>query len=302
MTYVSETAGRKDLVLYEMLDKHIAGITLNRPEKLNALNDDVYDQLMEALHRAQEDDFVKVVIFKGAGTSFCTGHDLTAVSSVYQDWIVPPSGEKPNRRPSQRSRLITDRRRMPERWIKIFNFPKAIIAQVHGYVVEGGANLALLCDITMTADDAVFSYKGQRLAAGGASTLMAHLTFQIGYKKAREIILTGRDISGTEAVQIGLANQAFSADKLAEETLKMAREIASNPRDGIVIGKFYSNMVYESLGLNNFNAFSIGHTLATNLRFEPDEYNFHRARRDKGAREAVHKLDEFFEKNKNAKK
>ena len=81
MSTPSDTAGRDDLVLYEMLDKHIAGITLNRPEKLNALDDNVYEQLMAALYRAQEDDMVKVVIFKGNGTSFCTGHDLTAVSS-----------------------------------------------------------------------------------------------------------------------------------------------------------------------------------------------------------------------------
>ena len=287
----------KSLVLYEMVDKHIAAVTLNRPEKLNALNDDVYDELMAALYKAQEDDAVKVVIFKGAGTSFCTGHDLTAVSSVYKDWIVPPSGQKPSRRPSQRSRLITDRRRMHARWHQIFNFPKVLIAQVHGYCVEGGCNLQLLCDITIGADDAIFSYKGQRLAAGGASTLMVHLSHLIGYKKAREIILTGRNISGTEAAQMGLINTAVPARQLEATTLKMAKQISYMPRDAIVIGKFYSSMVYDMMGLNaSFNAFTIGHTLATNLRFEDDEYNFHRARRDKGAREAVHKLDEFFDK------
>lgn len=299
MTARNSAAGaNKNLVLYEMLDKHVAAVTLNRPEKLNALNDDVYEELMAALYRAQEDDAVKVVIFKGAGTSFCTGHDLTAVSSVYQDWIVPPSGQKPSRRPSQRSRLITDRRRMHTRWHQIFNFPKVLIAQVHGYCVEGGCNLQLLCDITITADDAIFSYKGQRLAAGGASTLMVHLSNLIGYKKAREIILTGRNISGTEAAEMGLVNTSVPAGRLAETTLKMAKQIASMPRDAIVIGKFYSSMVYDMMGLNaSFNAFTIGHTLATNLRFEDDEYNFHRARRDKGAREAVHKLDEFFDKS-----
>ncbi len=289
----------EDVVLYDTLDKHIVGITLNRPEKLNALNDDVYDQLMTALHTAQEDDAVKVVVFKGAGTSFCTGHDLEAVSSVYKDWIVPPSGEKPKRRPSQRSRLITDRRRMHARWDKIFNFPKVIIAQVHGYCVEGGCNLQLLCDISLAAEDAIFSYKGQRLAAGGASTLMVHLSHLIGYKQAREIILTGRNIPAPEAAQMGLINKAIPADRLADATLDMAKQIASMPRDAIVMGKFYSSMVYDMMGLNaSFNAFTIGHTLATNLRFEEDEYNFHRARRDKGARDAVHKLDEFFDKKR----
>lgn len=293
----ARNAAGQELALYDMADKHVAAITLNRPEKLNALNDDVYEALMAAFHRAQEDDDVKVVILKGAGTSFCTGHDLTAVSSVYKDWVVPPSGQKPTRRPSQRSRLITDRRRMPERWYKIFNFPKVVIAQVHGYCIEGGCNLQLLCDITISADDAIYSYKGQRLAAGGASTLMAHLSNLIGYKKAREIILTGRDIKGSEAAEMGLVNRAVPAEQLAATTLAMARQIASMPRDAIVVGKFYSSLVYDMMGLNAaFNAFTIGHTLATNLRFEDDEYNFHRERRDKGAREAIHKLDEFFEK------
>lgn len=293
---VTNAAGEK-LVLYEELARHVVGITINRPEKLNALNDDVYDQLMAAFYAAQEDDAVKVVIFKGAGTSFCTGHDLTAVSSVYKDWVIPPSGEKPKRRPSQRSRLITDRRRMHARWEKIFNFPKVVIAQVHGYCVEGGCNLQLLCDITIGADDAIFSYKGQRLAAGGASTLMMHLSHLIGYKKAREIILTGRNIPGTEAAQMGLINLAVPRDALEKTTLDMAKQIASMPRDAIVMGKFYSSMIYDMMGLNaSFNAFTIGHTLGTNLRFEDDEYNFHRARRDSGAREAVHKLDEFFDK------
>ena len=285
------------MILYDR-DDHVTTITLNRPEKLNALDDALYEALLRGLAAAEEDDEVKVVILKGAGSSFCTGHDLTQVSSVYKDWTVPPSGEKGTRRPSQRARLITDRRRMHERWYRIFNFPKVTIAQVHGYCIEGGCNLQLLCDISFAAEDAIFNYKGQRLAAGGASTLMVHLSNLIGYKKAREITLTGRDISGKEAAEMGLINRALPPDRLAEETLKMAHTIAAMPRDAIVMGKVYSSLAYDLMGLNSaFNAFTIGHTLATNLRFESDEYNFHRARRDHGARDAIHKLDEFFEKS-----
>jgi enoyl-CoA hydratase len=289
----------EELVLYAVEDRYVATITLNRPDKLNALDDAVYEAMLEAFDRALEDDDVKVVILRGAGSSFCTGHDLTQVSSVYKDWVVPPSGEKPKRRPSQRSRLITDRRRMHERWYKIFNFPKVTIAQIHGYCIEGGANIALLCDISIAAEDAVFSYKGQRLAAGGASTLMMHLSNLIGYKRARELILTGRDVSGAEAAKIGLVNQAVPPEDLENTTRSMARRIAGMPRDAIVVGKFYTSLAYDMMGLNGtFNAFSIGHTLATNLRFEEDEYNFHRARRDKGARDAIHDLDEFFDGGK----
>ena len=276
------------LALYDV-EQHVATITFNRPEKLNALNDALYAAFFEALDRAQLDDNVKVVVIRGAGTSFCTGHDLTQVSTVYEGWVTPKKGEKV-RRPSQRSRLMTDRRRLSDRWSKLFNFPKVTIAQVHGYCVEGGSNMALMCDITIAADNAMFSYQGQRLAAGGASTPFLHLVNVLGYKVARELILTGRKVSGTEAADIGLVNRAVPADQLEQEVTKMAHSIALMPRDTIVMGKIYSSMIYDIIGLNDWNTLTIGHTLATNLRFESDEYNYHREKRDQGPREAFHGL------------
>jgi enoyl-CoA hydratase len=283
----------EDLVLYER-DGGVAVLTLNRPDKLNAFNDDLYDALMSRLDEAEADDDVRVVVIKAAGRAFSTGHDLTQVSSVYEGWTVPKPGEKP-RRPSQRTRLMTDRRRMHTRWHRLFNFPKITIAQVHGYCIEGACNMQILCDITVAAEDAVFNYQGQRLAAGGASTLMVHLSHLIGYKRARELILTGRNVSGVEAAQLGLVNHAVPADRLEAETMAMARNIAEIPRDAIVMGKFYTCLAYDMMGLNSaFNAFTIGHTLATNVRFEEDEYNFHKMRRDVGARDASRNVNAHF--------
>jgi enoyl-CoA hydratase len=279
-----------DLALYDV-DQHVATVTLNRPDKLNALNDDLYAAMFDAFDEAARDDMVKVVILKGAGTSFSTGHDLTQVSTVYEGWTMPKPGEKV-RRPSQRSRLTTDRRRLSDRWSKLFNFPKATIAQVHGYCIEGGCNLQLMCDMTIAADDARFSYRGQRLAAGGASTPFFHLVNVLGYKKARELILTGRTITGIEAADIGLINSAVPAADLDAITRETAAKIALMPRDAIVMGKVYSSMVYDVIGLNNWNTLTVGHTLATNLRFEPDEYNYHKEKRDRGPRDAFHDLHE----------
>lgn len=286
-----------ELALYEKLegpDVGIAIVTLNRPDKLNAFNDDLYEAMLEKLTMAEDDDAIRVVILRGAGRSFSTGHDLNQVSSVYKDWEVPQSGER-TRRPSQRARLVTDRRRMHERWAKIFNFPKVIIAQVHGYCIEGACNLQLLCDLTIAADNAVFNYQGQRLAAGGASTLLMHLSQLIGYKRARELTLTGRNVSGSEAAQLGLINRSVPESELADSTLETARSIAKLPRDAVVMGKFYACLTYDMMGLNStFNAFSIGHTLATNIRFEEDEYNFHKLRRDSGAKGAFKTINEQF--------
>jgi enoyl-CoA hydratase len=282
-----------DLALYQV-DGRVAIITLNRPDKLNALNDDLYAAFFEALDRAQADDDVTVLVLRGAGTSFSTGHDLTQVSTVYEGWTMPAPGERV-RRPSQRSRLMTDRRRLSDRWARLFNFPKVTIAQVHGYCIEGGCNLQLMCDITIAAEDAVFSYRGQRLAAGGASTPFLHLVNVLGYKKARELILTGRSVSGAEAAEIGLVNRAVPAAELESETMEMARMIALTPRDAIVMGKFYSSLVYDEIGLNSWNTLTIGHTLATNIRFDPDEYNYHKEKRDRGPREAFHGLHDRYD-------
>ena len=288
----------EELTLYETRDGGtIAVVTLNRPEKLNAFDDALYESMLGRLDEAEADPDIRVVILRGAGRAFSTGHDLTQVSSVYEGWTVPESGERP-RRPSQRARLMTDRRRMHLRWERLFNFPKVVIAQVHGYCIEGACNLQLLCDMTFAADTAVFNYQGQRLAAGGASTLMVHLSQLIGYKRARELTLTGRNVSGSEAAELGLVNRAVPEAQLEEVTMEVARSIATMPRDAVVMGKFYACLAYDMMGLNSaFNAFTIGHTLATNIRFEEDEYNFHKMRRDKGAREAYKDINARFNRS-----
>ena len=121
--------------------------------------------------------------------------------------------------------------------------------------------------------------------------------FQVGLKKARELLLTGRLIDGREAERIGMVNYAVPMERLEAEVNRFAEGIALMPRDALAIGKAQTFLAYDAMGLGaNINQAAFGHTMATNIRFEKDEYNFIRARRDKGAREGFHKRDERWSK------
>ena len=279
-------------VIYEKED-NIVRITLNKPEKLNAFTfigrGEDAKEFYDALGQAEEDDDVKVVVIKGAGRAFGVGHDLTKVGFIYG----MGTGQPGERRPSQRTRLKMDRVGLCDDFMKLFYYSKVTIAQVHGYCVGGGLIISCLCDITIAAEDAQFGHTEQRLGfAGSGIPTMPILIMQIGLKRARELLLTGRMIDGKEAERIGLINWAVPVDRLEEEVNKLAKSICLQPRDGIAIGKAATHMAYDSLGLSSgFIQGYITHTLFTNLRWEDDEYNFFKERRDKGARAGFHGRD-----------
>ena len=281
-------------VLYEK-EGEIARITLNRPEKLNVMDfpgdGGICDDFYAAMDEAAVDDELKVVIIKGAGRAFCAGHDLTRIYYVYEEKDKEPG----KRRPSQRARLDVDRP-----WIGkqcgILVFPKVTIAQVHGHCIGEGAIISEFCDITIVADDAHISHAEQRLGFAGAGNFL--LLFQmLGYKRARELVLSGRAMDGKEAERIGWATRSVPFDKLEEEVNRTANEIALLPADGIAIGKAANHQMMDILGITQgWQLGYLTHTLFTNLRYEPDEYNFVRQRRDEGARTGFHKRDERYMK------
>jgi enoyl-CoA hydratase len=284
-------------IIYETKD-NIATITLNYPEKLNAWRfaggGGMVDEFFAALTEAEDDDDVKVVIFKGAGPSFSSGHDLTEVGYVY-GYGDGKKGEK-KRRPSQRIRLKLDRFGLNEPRRRIFLCPKITIAQVHGHCVGEGILVMNCCDLAVAAEDASIGHTEQRLGFAGMSPTFPILVMNVGLKKALELLLTGKQLSGKEAAEIGMINMAVPPDRLDEETRELAKKIALLPRDGIAIGKAMRHIQYERLGLTSgFATGYVGHTLFTNLRWEDDEYSFFKARRDKGVRDAIHGKDDRFE-------
>jgi enoyl-CoA hydratase len=264
-------------------------LTMNKPETLNALNIEFSREIDDALTEVEQDDDVKVVVFKGAGKAFSCGYDLGRVYFVYGGGTGKP--EDKSRRPSQRSRLAYDRWRS-ESLRRIFLMDKITIAQVHGYCIGGGLYMSLCCDMTIAAEDAKIGHSEQRLGFSGAMYVFPIEVALIGQKRARELLLTGKLISGTEAERIGLVNHAVPADQLEAETRKLARSMTLLPRDGIAIGKATARLAYDSMGLSSaFGQGYIGHTLFTNIRYEPGEFNFIKRRRDIGMREAVRERD-----------
>jgi len=281
--------------IYER-EGNIARIILNRPDILNALNmigkGDETDEFYQCLDAAAEDDDVKVVIMKGRGRAFTVGHDLTKVGFLYG--FGTSSKE---RRPSQRIRLNMDRDADVNGILRIFLHPKVTICQCHGYCYGGGTYFPLHSDLAIAAEDAQFGCPEQRLGFSGCGVPgITHMIFTIGLKRTLDLILTGRSVSGKEAAEIGLVNKAVPIDKLEEEVEKLAQAICLLPRDGIAIGKATRHLIYDRLGLTgDYIPAYISHTFFTNLRWEPDEYNFFKERRDKGAKAGFHGRDERFQ-------
>ncbi len=283
-------------VIYEkskFAEGAVAKITLNKPETLNAMDVELTEDILKALTEAEEDDDVKAVIFRGAGRCFSSGYDLGRVYYVYGGG-TGKAGEKV-RRPSQRSRLKYDRWRS-ETLRRIYTCPKVTIAQVHGYCIGGGLYTVLCCDLAIAASNAKIGHSEQRLVFAGAMYVLPIEIMLIGQKKTRELLLTGKLVDGDEAEKIGLVNKSVPEDKLEDETMKMAQIITLMPRDGLAIGKAVAMVAYDTLGLTaSFGQGYLGHTMATNIRFEEDEFNFLKHRRDLGVKGAIKARDKRYE-------
>ena len=157
--------------------------------------------------------------------------------------------------------------------------------------------MAMFSDYTIAAEDTILGLPAQRVGFAGCSTPMAWFLMQsLGYKKARELIVTGKRIDAEEAHHLGLVAKVVPEDKLEEETLKVAKAFCQYPADGIAIGKHTNNIFLELMGITQgFNLGSYSHSLFTNLRFEPGEFNFFKSRRDEGMTTTLHNRDALFE-------
>lgn len=276
----------KDLILYEKKGR-VAYITINRANKKNAINLSMMEDILAAVEEVEKDDDVAVAVFNANGDSFSSGFDLEMVYFIYGGG----TGKKSERRPSQRARLHLDSKLL-EYFRKILYCWKPTICRVQGHCIGGGLYLATATDITVATEDALIGHPEQRLAFGGATFLLIPQIMLMGQKRARELLLTGKLLSGKEAEEIGYINHAYPADKIDEEIDKLTKAICLMPRDAIAVGKMQTRLAFDRLGFSdNFSQAFIGHTMSTNIRFEDDEYNFLRERRQQGARTAFHQRD-----------
>ena len=242
------------------------------------------------LTKVEEDDNIKVLIFKGAGRCFGTGHDVADLGP-HHGW-----GGAKDPRPSQRRRMKFDKHVFWGRdgiGQRVLYLDKATIAQVHGYCYGGHHELAVACDITIAAEGSVFTHPGYRyIGPLGEIVLFMHT---IGVKKTKELMLTGTPLDATTALQYGLVNKVVPPDKLEEETLKVAETITQQPADAIFMGKAFLELAQDIMGVGaGYTAGYITHTLQTNIHYEPGEFNLFRAKASKGVKGAIVERETTF--------
>jgi len=270
-------------IIYEKKDG-IGWITLNRPDELNAMNDAMLAGLDEAFAAAEPDLEVKVVVVKGAGKGFSVGQDLSGVDTLE---VLSEPGENL----TIKRRMEAERRRN-RRWEYIFNLAKPTIAQVHGYCLGTGCYLAMVCDITIASEDALF---GDPLLRMGLLPHMPLWTWLIGIKKTKELLYTGRYMDTMEAEQFGLINKAVPRDKLEEEVTRLATGISLLPGDALAPCKDAINSVMEARGLGGAWRFTNNMQLVMQQRtMEPGEFNFFKVRDKKGLKTAIAERDALF--------
>ncbi len=222
-----------DLVLLDDPAPHVRRLTLNRPEKRNALNHPLRGQLIEALHDADLDPDIRVTIIRGAGSSFSAGYDLGGGNEghEYPHFTAPGEGQWP--------------RHVTETWMGIWDLQMPVIAQVHGYCLAGGSELATGCDLVYVADDAKMGYPAVRF---GVPDMQFH-AWLLGMRAAMEMMVTGDSISGEEAVRLGWANRAFPEADLDAEVLAVAKRIALLPPDIVQLNKRTVHRAMDHMGL-----------------------------------------------------
>lgn len=236
----SANVSHSDQVLYEVSDK-IATITLNRPEKLNAMSQSLLDDLEKAFDRAKDDSSAKVVLLKGAGRSFCAGYDLAP-----DDWILTQYGADFDG-PVNAVQDREDVTKILEYWLKLWKFPKPIIAEVQGVCLSGAGELLAMADIVVAADNAKFGHPAGRDL--GIPVTLSFWPLLIGMRKTKELLFTAKLIDGVEAERIGLVNQAVPADKLSSAALEMAQDVARTAEVGLRVSKLATNRWFENMGL-----------------------------------------------------
>jgi enoyl-CoA hydratase len=277
---------------------HIVYITINRPEKKNAISigpQEVTGELQDAVRRADNDNEVKVVIFKGQGENFSAGFDLSQVYRVY--------GGTPGVRPPQATRLRIDEDSVIGMPGSILGCKKVTIAQIRGWCIEAGMYIIESCDIAIASKDAKFAHRGQRLAFGGMPFMPLELI--MGHsKKITELLITGRTIMAEEAELAGIITKSVEPEDLEEEVYNLAKAISLLPRDAIAIGKLCRRHAYDSMGATSLMSGITYHTLGTNLTYGEDEKDrvFIRDREKMGPRDAFHKLHIAFEQALNKTK
>jgi enoyl-CoA hydratase len=279
-----------ETMTYESADG-VARITLNRPERLNAISAVMTAELRQAVQQATDDPVVRVVVLSGAGRAFCAGYDL--------DWGTRAEDA------TQRSmagnwdpvRDYLGMSRNVRTFMSLWECPKPVIAQVHGWCVGGGTDMVLCSDLIYMAEDARIGYPPARVW-GEPTTVM--WVYRLGLEHAKRLMLTGESLTGLEAERLGLASKAVPESDLPATVDGMAKRLATIPSNQLAMSKLLVNQAFENMGLRTTQM--IGTVFDGIARHTPEGVEWRDLAMKEGFREAVRRRDAPFGDYGEAKK
>ncbi len=248
-----------ETVIYEKIDK-VARVTMNRPEVRNAENQQMNREMFEAFAMAEADDDIRVIILAGAGKSFSAGHDLGSPAAIAEREAGPKYEG------GSFEHYLAEEDRWVWKMLGLRDMAKPLIAQVQGYCIMGGCMVATMCDLIVASEDAKFAERAVR--AGGASTEYFTYVWELGYRKAKEYLMTGDFFDAQEAYRLGMVNKVVPLEKLEEETLDLANRIAMQSALSLKFIKQAVNYIQDNQGFREgiryfFNLHMLTHAQRT---------------------------------------
>jgi len=225
-------------VLLEAADG-VATITLNRPDRLNAITPELIGDLREQLVLAERDASVRVIRLRGAGRSFCAGYDISWGAEIMEETEAGLPWD-----PMKDHWLMSG---FVDTYMALWRSPKPVIAQVQGYCVGGGSDFALCSDLIVCADDCRIGYPPARVW-GSPTTAM--WTYRVGLERSKRLLLTGDALDGRRAVEWGLASECVPEPDLDAAALDLALRVARLPANQLQMMKLLVNTAYEQMGLH----------------------------------------------------
>lgn len=272
----------------------IARVVIDNPARKNAYDPPMRRQLQAFLEELAYDDDTKVVLLRGEGGVFSTGADMNNAYAWYGNGTKPAEGSAPSRRPSQRRRLLVDRQTF-DFYQFLLGYPKVTVAEVSGFALGGGFEMALMADIAVVADDTRIGMPATRFLGPALGSL--HLFFhRLGPVLARRLLLTGDTIAAGEVAHLGVFTEVIPAASVETRAAWYAEKVSRMPADGIVLAKESFRLVEQLQAYQGEQVLSpMFHAYGTNLQFGPDEFNFVKARAEHGTKRAFELRDEHFE-------
>lgn len=268
-------------VLYEK-DGRIGRVTLNRPDVLNAIDDDLPVELAEAIETANADRGVHVIILSGAGDAFCAGYDL----QYYAQATEGAGHDMTQDMPWDPMQDYAFMMRNTELFMSVWRSHRPVIAKVHGFAVAGGSDIALCSDMIVMADDAEIGYMPVRVW-GCPTTAM--WVYRLGAERAKRMLFTGDRIKGPEAEALGLVLKSVPTAELDDEVERLAERIATVPVNQLMMQKLVVNQAIEAMGLKQTQMFATVFDGIT--RHSPEGLNFKARAEVEGWKTAVCERD-----------